>query len=271
MVDRREFLKLLGVGGLVVVTRSVYSGDTVKLLMRVEEGSHSSEEGTRYGMVIDAGACIGCRQCMYACKEENNIPDEPQAMNWIEVFEMDIKEPVTNVFSVPPSESRTTYTESPLRGKWYLTVACLHCDDPPCVKVCPVGATYMDDNGIIRMDYDKCIGCRNCMGGCPYSARRFNWGEPEIPPEKVNPDVPVRPKGVVEKCSFCEHRVREGLLPRCVEACPVGARHFGDLNDPESPVSRIMKTDISFRLLDEMSTNPKVFYITSGKKWLEEG
>ncbi len=270
MVDRREFLKALGLGGLVVITGGVSQGKIISRILEAGEHGLVAGEGRRLGMVVDVGACIGCRRCMYACKEENNIPDAPLPMNWIEVFEMDLREPVNKVHSVPPGDSRTDYNESPKRGKWYLSVNCLHCDNPPCVKVCPVGATFMGEDGIVEMDYNRCIGCRQCMAACPYNARRFNWAEPQIPPEKVNPEVPVRPNGVVEKCTFCKHRTRRGLLPKCVEVCPVGARHFGDLNNPDSPVSRILRTDISFSLLEEMSTMPKLHYIMSGKKWLPQ-
>jgi molybdopterin-containing oxidoreductase family iron-sulfur binding subunit len=109
------------------------------------------------------------------------------------------------------------------------------------------------------------------MAACPYNARRFNLTDPEIPPESVNSQVPIRQKGVVEKCTFCSHRVRDGKQPYCVEACPVGARHFGDLNDSEDPISLLLDRYISFRLLEEMNAQPKVFYISSGKKWIEEG
>jgi molybdopterin-containing oxidoreductase family iron-sulfur binding subunit len=269
--DRREFLKILGLGGLVIATGGVYRAEALKRLAESEDPVLISAQGKKFGMVVDAGACIGCRQCMYACKEENNVPDAPLPMNWIELFEMDVHEPITELGSVPPEDSRRDYTESPKRGKWYMSVNCFHCENPPCVKVCPVGATFLGEDGIVEMDYDKCIGCRNCMAACPYNARRFNWAKADIPEGKVNPEVPVRPKGVAEKCTFCKHRTREGLLPICVEVCPVGARHFGDLNDHNSGVSQILSEDMSFRLIEEMSTKPKLFYITSGKKWLQEG
>jgi len=271
MTGRREFLKALGLGAVMIAASSAYRNKALNRLIQSNDPLIKLGQGRRFGMIIDAGACIGCRRCLYACKEENNVPDDPLPMNWIELFEMDINEPVTKLSRVPPGESRRDYTDSPKRGKWYLSVNCQHCENPPCVKVCPVGATYIGEDGIVEMNYDKCIGCRNCMGACPYNARHFNWATPSISEDKINPLVPVREKGVVEKCTFCKHRTRKGLLPRCVEVCPVGARHFGDLNDPTSPVSRILEEDMSFRLLEDMSTEPKVFYITSGKKWLQEG
>jgi molybdopterin-containing oxidoreductase family iron-sulfur binding subunit len=270
-INRRDFLKSIGAGGAYLIVRNIAPKGSVEQVLKVSQLSDTQTSGKKWGMVIDVGACVGCRQCVYACKEENNIPNSPMPMQWIETFEMDQKEPITRVFSVPPSNSKTEYTDSPKAGKWYLPAQCVHCEDPPCVKLCPTGATFIGEDGIVEMDYDKCIGCRQCMAACPYNARSFNWGPPEIPDEDINPLVPVRPVGVVEKCTFCIHRVREGRLPACVEACPVGARHFGDLNDPNSAVSKILDKYISTTTLEEMNTHPKLFYITSGNKWLEEG
>jgi molybdopterin-containing oxidoreductase family iron-sulfur binding subunit len=269
-MDRREFLKFVGFGSIVFFIGGIPHVDSLKNYISSKTPNRLSSFGKKFGMVIDAGACIGCRQCMYACKEENNVPDNPENMNWIDIFEMEIDEPITKIHCVTTEDSRTDYTESPKEGKWYLSVNCFHCENPPCIKVCPVGATFLSDDGIVEVNYDRCIGCRQCMAACPYNARKFNWVKPHIPAEKVNPIVPVRVKGVVEKCTFCQHRTREGSLPRCVEACPVGARHFGDLNDVDSSVSRILRTDLSYRLLEEMSTEPKIYYILSGKKWFPQ-
>jgi molybdopterin-containing oxidoreductase family iron-sulfur binding subunit len=270
-VSRRDFIQVVGVTGALFILRNnarVMEG----VMPWAVPGIHDeSGNDVSYGMVIDVGACVGCRQCTYACKSSNNIPDEPIPMTWIEVFEMEMTTPVSQVHGGHLAEPRTAYTQSPKEGKWYLPVQCYHCENPPCVKVCPVGATYKGEDGFVVMDYDKCIGCRNCMAACPYNARRFNLATPEIPPEKNNPTVPVREKGVIEKCTFCSERVKAGRQPVCVEACPVEARHFGDLKDPESPVSQLLRSYNSFRLLEEMNANPKVFYITSGKKWLPEG
>jgi molybdopterin-containing oxidoreductase family iron-sulfur binding subunit len=158
---------------------------------------------------------------------------------------------------------------------------CQHCDKPPCVNVCPVGATYKDKEGIVRMNYDRCIGCRFCASTCPYAARHFNWYDPEYPNEMrnaLNPDVPVRPRGVVEKCTFCIHRVEKAKrraaeegrklldgemvnITACNEVCPAAARYFGDLDDPESTVARLAHSARAFTLLEEMGTFPKVFYL----------
>ncbi|MBI4283967.1 MAG: 4Fe-4S dicluster domain-containing protein [Chloroflexi bacterium] len=221
-------------------------------------------------MVIDVGACIGCRRCMWGCKEENNTPDTISPL-WIETFEVKSEVSVTGHPSPQDLQSgaTTAYTKSPLAGRWYLPVQCNHCDNPPCVKVCPTGATYKAKDGMVLMDYDRCIGCRLCVVACPYSARRFNWWQGTVPADKVNPLVPLRPVGVVEKCTFCAHRVRRGKPPRCVEVCPVRARHFGNLNDPESEVAKLLKENMSFQLLEELNTAPRIWYITRGKKWTE--
>jgi Fe-S-cluster-containing dehydrogenase component len=148
---------------------------------------------------------------------------------------------------------------------FYLPVACQQCRNPPCTRVCPVGATWQERDGIVVIDYDWCIGCRYCMAACPYGARHFNWGEPHLPPEDLNPNLHIlgnrpRPRGVVEKCTFCIQRVRAGRYPACVEICPVGARKFGNLLDPESEISRILREKRVFVLKSELKTEPKFFY-----------
>lgn len=237
---------------------------------RVADGLGTQADSRKdFTLVIDAGACIGCRTCQWACKEENNIPDTI-APPWIEVFQLTAKEGFIGHPSIQELKegATTAYTHSPREGKWYLAVQCQHCDNPPCVKVCPVGATYKDRDGLVLMDYDRCIGCRICVVACPYSARRFNWLPGTLPPDKVNPLVPVRYLGVVEKCTFCVHRVRRGELPRCVEVCPVRARHFGDLNDLQSEVSTLLRAEMGSQLLAELNTKPSLWYVKRGKKWL---
>jgi len=144
-------------------------------------------------------------------------------------------------------------------------VQCQQCEDPACVKACPVRATFRDPNGIVVIDYNWCIGCRMCQLACPYWARHFNWGEPVLPSEEMNPKTHYfgnrpRMRGVMEKCIFCLQRVREGRYPACVEACPVGARKFGNLLDPESEVRKILATKKVFRFKEEYNTDPKFFY-----------
>jgi len=159
---------------------------------------------------------------------------------------------------------------------------CMHCEKPPCTKVCPVKATQIDHDGLVAQVYPRCIGCRYCTTACPYTVRHFNWKRPEWPQpmeQGLSPDVSVRPKGVVEKCSFCHHRLqqakdkaraenrplREGdYQPACVETCPAEAMVFGDLDDPRSSVSRLSESPRAFRLLEELGTKPKVIYLSKG-------
>ncbi|MDP2919200.1 MAG: 4Fe-4S dicluster domain-containing protein [Dehalococcoidia bacterium] len=285
-LGRRDFLKYtIGAGGLALLGKyALFSRNSTSAQASYGVGEEPTRKPPRkeiadgvdtvvdtnnkFAMVIDVGACIGCRMCQWNCKAENNIPDAIYPP-WIEVFQMENE---TDMASHPSTEelkqrTSTSYEKSPLEGKWYLPVQCQHCDNPPCVKVCPVGATYKDKDGLVLMNYDRCIGCRICIVACPYSARRFNWLEPELEDGKANPLVPVRPMSVVEKCTFCVHRTRNGKLPRCVEVCPVGARHFGNIKDTNSEVYKLLKSSRSYHLLEEANTKPSIYYITRGKKW----
>jgi molybdopterin-containing oxidoreductase family iron-sulfur binding subunit len=281
-IGRREFLigaaGLAGLGAISQMSNLTRAAASLKdagpearaARRRVKDGPDTeADPAKKHGLVIDVGACIGCRRCMWGCKEENNTPDSISPL-WIETFQFDSEVDLTGHPSMEELKAgaTTSYTTSPTEGHWYMPVACFHCDNAPCVKVCPTGATYKDKDGLVLMDYDKCVGCRLCVVACPYSARRFNWYKPQGYPEKMNELVPLRPMGVVEKCTMCVHRIRRGLKPRCVEVCPVQARHFGDLNDPESEVSTILEENMSFRLLEEVNTQPSVRYIMRGKKWL---
>jgi Fe-S-cluster-containing dehydrogenase component len=224
----------------------------------------------KYAMVIDLERCVGCRACMEACKVEN---DTPQAVFWMYVFRFE--------------EGRYPNTRV-----WFLPRPCMHCDNAPCVKVCPVGARYKRPDGLVATDWERCIGCRYCEVACPYGVNYFNWKAPEknyyldwsdrdlrastngaTPPYK-NPDLekPYGPerrriaggghlKGVIEKCTFCVHRVEKGQTTACAQACPVFAIQFGDLEDPNSTVSRLLKKRPHFRLLEEAGTQPRVFYL----------
>jgi molybdopterin-containing oxidoreductase family iron-sulfur binding subunit len=142
---------------------------------------------------------------------------------------------------------------------------CFHCDNPPCVKVCPVGATYVDkENGLVLQRYERCIGCRYCAVACPYGVRFFNWFDPEWPAgtdRYQNPDVPLRPRGIIEKCLYCRHRLP---IPACVQACSSAARYFGDLDDPNSEVTQLAQSPRAFRLLEDLGTEPKCFYLQEG-------
>tara|TARA_A100001391_G_C4949558_1_gene246789 strand:- start:7 stop:633 length:627 start_codon:yes stop_codon:yes gene_type:complete len=163
-------------------------------------------------------------------------------------------------------QATTTYTGLvPKDDKFYLPVQCQQCDEPPCVDVCPVKATWKEEDGIVVVDYNWCIGCRYCEAACPYHARRFNWKEPEIPADEINPDQSylsnrVRPVGVVEKCTYCLHRTRRGKLPACLEACPTGARVFGNILDPDSNIRWILENKRVYILKEEVGTKPAFFY-----------
>ncbi len=208
----------------------------------------------KWAMVIDVKACIGCRRCVYACVKENNIGRD-SGFTYIQVLEMESGK-------VELETAKLDYEEGGRPDKWYLPVQCMQCAKPTCVYGCPVIATWKEPDGIVVIDYDKCIACRNCMVTCPYDARHFNWVEPEVPKAEINPKVPLEEKaGVVEKCTFCIQRTREGETTACTEACPVGARKFGDLNDPESEVSMLLKTRRVWRLKEETSNDPMIWYV----------
>ena len=216
--------------------------------------------GVLFGYALDISRCIGCRRCVYACAQENNQSRDPQ-VHWIKVLQMD------NGHGVDFQHADAYYdsAEVPLDGHFYVPVSCQQCQDPPCTKVCPTGATWTEQDGIVVIDYDWCIGCRCCMAACPYGARHFNWQAPSIPADELNPSMHYlgnrpRGKGVVEKCTFCIQRVRAGRYPACVEVCPVGARKFGNLLDPESEVRYIIEHKRVMVLKEELNTMPKFFY-----------
>jgi molybdopterin-containing oxidoreductase family iron-sulfur binding subunit len=217
-------------------------------------------KGVKFGYALDLSRCIGCRRCVYACVAENNQSRDPQ-IHWIRVLQMEKERGVgfehTNAYYQPE--------QVPEEGHFYVPVACQQCEQPACTKTCPTGATWKEPDGIVVIDYDWCIGCRCCMAACPYGARHFNWAAPSIPKEELNPKMHVlgnrpRPKGVVEKCTFCIQRVREGRYPACVEVCPVGARKFGNLLDPESEIRYVIENKRVLVLKEELNTLPKFFY-----------
>ena len=216
--------------------------------------------GVQFAYALDISRCVGCRRCVYACVEENNQSRDPQ-VHWIRVHAMEKEKGVDFTHSDPYYEPK----EVPEEGRFYVPVACQQCENPPCTKVCPVGATWKEKDGIVVIDYDWCIGCRYCMAACPYGARHFNWAEPSIPKAELNPSMPYlgnrpRPKGVVEKCTFCIQRTRAGRYPACVEVCPVGARKFGNLLDPDSEIRYIIEHKRVFVLKEDLNTVPRFFY-----------
>lgn len=223
--------------------------------------------GVKFGYGLDLSRCIGCRRCVYACVKENNQSRDPQ-IHWITVLQFEKGERWVNVFE----EADRYYNPQkvPEEGHFYMPVQCQQCENPPCVKVCPTQATWKERDGIVVVDYNWCIGCRYCMAACPYGARHFNWGKPQIDKSELNPDVHYlgnrpRYKGVVEKCTFCIQRTREnpGRYPACVEICPVGARKFGNLLDPESEIRYCIENKRVFRLKEDLNTSPKFYYFFS--------
>jgi molybdopterin-containing oxidoreductase family iron-sulfur binding subunit len=216
--------------------------------------------GVEFAYALDISRCIGCRRCVYACVDENNQSRDPQ-VQWIRVMQMDKDKGVDFSHSTPYYNP----AEVPEEGHFYVPVACQHCENPPCTKVCPTGATWTEKDGIVVIDYDWCIGCRYCMAACPYGARHFNWEEPTIPSAQVNPNTHYlgnrpRMKGVVEKCTFCIQRARAGRYPACVEVCPVGARKFGNLLDKDSEIRYIIEHKRVLVLKEELNTVPRFFY-----------
>jgi molybdopterin-containing oxidoreductase family iron-sulfur binding subunit len=233
----------------------------------VKVHSTPAREGVVFGFGLDLSRCNGNRKCVTACVEENNqsrAPDNGDHANpihWITVLEMEQEKGV----DFAHSEIYFNPKQVPEEGKFYVPVACQQCKNPPCVKVCPVKATWKERDGIIVIDYDWCIGCRCCMSACPYGARHFNWCDPHLPPDQLNPNTHVlgnrpRPRGVVEKCTFCIQRTRAGRYPKCLEACPTGARKFGNLLDPESEIRQLLERKRVFVLKEELNAQPKFFY-----------
>lgn len=227
-----------------------------------------------WAMVIDQERCIGCWTCAVGCKEINN---EPLGFWWNRILTAAPNE-LTGEGSgslTPPASDNidVPYGTFPQVEIAYLPVACQHCDDAPCVKVCPVGATFKRDDGTVLIDYERCIGCRYCIAACPYGVRVFNWGDVKRDPgftvgygRDYRYDgrlvfTPDRPRGVVEKCTFCVERIDVGEQPFCVEVCPTGARVFGDLNDEASEVAQLVNEDGASQLLAEVGTDPHVFYL----------
>ena len=204
---------------------------------------------TKLGIAINLERCVGRNTCANACKMQNNIP-----MNMLYIrVETDGVDTADGAQGTYPDLSRT-----------YIPVACQHCENPACLKVCPVGATYKDDMGRVEIHYDKCIGCRMCMAACPYTGvRSFNWEEPKYPVDHAvgDADVPKHQKHVVEKCTFCYQRLAREEVPACMELCPARARHFGDFDDPDSEVSKLVKERSYEQLLASEGTKPSVYYL----------
>jgi Fe-S-cluster-containing dehydrogenase component len=224
-------------------------------------GTEPAMDGVVFGYALNISKCKGVRKCVEACVAENNTGRD-SSMQYIRVLELDHGD-----MNLNRADHYYEAETVPRPGKFYLPVQCMQCDNPPCVKACPVEATWQEPDGITVVDYDWCIGCRYCMAACPYWARHFNWNEPTIPVEALNTDTHFlgnrpRPRGVVEKCTFCIQRSRKGRQPACVEACPTGARIFGNLLDPSSDIRYVLENKTVFRLKEDLGTEPKFWYFT---------
>jgi len=207
-------------------------------------------------MVIDVQKCLqeeGCDACVRACHGTHNVPsfESPRhEIKWI--WKQPFKEAFVSEHSTYANE---TFSEYPV------PVFCNHCDTPPCVRVCPTQATWKREDGLVMMDWHRCIGCRYCMAACPYGSRSFNWLDPRPHIPNMNSDYPTRAKGVVEKCTFCDERLARGQLPACVEACEQKALVFGDLEDPNSEVRALLRSNFTIRRKPELGTTPEIYYI----------
>jgi Fe-S-cluster-containing dehydrogenase component len=217
-------------------------------------------DGVEFVYCLNLTRCIGCRKCVHACVAENNQSRSPE-IQYIRVLKMP-----HGSLDMEKGEHNYAPESVPEKGFFYMPVQCQQCKNPPCVKVCPVKATWQEPDGITVIDYDWCIGCRYCEAACPYFARRFNFTKPNIPKERLNPNMSYlgnrpRRQGVMEKCHFCIQRTRAGKYPACLEVCPAGARKFGNVLDPDSEVSYILRNKRVFiQLKEELGTSPRFFY-----------
>lgn len=275
---RRNFLKIAGLSAIA----GIGAPSAFNMLLKGEahassagghgaapaaQGGHGEAvaTGKRYGMVIDVKKFADnpglAEKCINACHSIHNVPNfgnKKDEIKWIWV------ESFNHTF---PEHSQYKKNEG-LYDLPILTL-CNHCDNPPCVRACPTKATYKKKNGIVAMDYHRCIGCRFCMAACPYGARSFNWRDPRGKDEngnpfikERNPEFPTRMRGVVEKCNLCTERLAIGKLPACVEeAASVGGLMFGDLNDPNSDASKALRENFTIQRKPALGTYPSLFYI----------
>lgn len=243
--------------------------DTIGRLERLHEiknrgksqiavGGQEAPKGVLFGYAFNISKCQGYMDCVEACVKENN-QDRDSNMQYIRMFEMK-----NGKISLEHADGLFEH-EVPEAGSFFMGTQCFQCENPPCVDVCPVGATWKEDDGIVVIDYDWCVGCRYCQAACPYWARRFNWGEPSVPSQELNRNQHYlgnreRKKGVMEKCTFCIQKSRKGENPACVDACPTGARVFGNLLDQKSEIRWVIENKKVFRLKEELGTEPKFWY-----------
>jgi Fe-S-cluster-containing dehydrogenase component len=272
---RRKFLKvagataLAGIGAPAVAkltsSDAFASGGGHAAPAEQKDAAHGSangekaSKGKRLGMVIDMRKFAEhpevLDEAIAACIKAHNIPEIPNRKSEIKWI---WKAPFANIF---PEHSQAHRSETVAKTDY--AVLCNHCDNPSCVKACPTKATFVNEtNGIVAMDFHRCIGCRFCMAACPYGARSFNWQDPRPFIKEYNADFPTRMRGVVEKCNFCGERLALDKSPACVEAAEkIGAITFGDLNDPESEISKVLDKEFTIQRKPAAGTKPSVFYI----------
>lgn len=270
-MNRRQFLKIAGIstivglGGMSAVQR-FNRGSVEASHVLVDEKALTAK---RWAMVIDMSKFSteeDYRRVIHACHSIHNVPDIPNPKDeikwiWTDTFE----------HTFPGQENE--YMPDDIKNKPFILL-CNHCDNPPCVRVCPTKATFRRDDGIVMMDQHRCIGCRFCMAACPFGARSFNYKDPKPFIKEENKEYPARTIGVVEKCTFCFERLARGLIPACVEASQEAAKkagtepgmYFGDLDDPKSEVRKVLGARYSIRRKPELGTRPSVFYIIGGEK-----
>jgi len=253
-VTRREFLKISG----LAIAGSLVAKPILNFLLHQKVSAQSTTDSLtvakkRLALAIDLKACTakdGCSKCIDICNDIHNIPDfgEP-------------KDEIKWIWTTP---YQSAFGEAPLNvdiASRPVIVTCNHCDNPPCVRVCPTKATFKRDDGIVMMDYHRCIGCRYCMAACPYGSRSFNWRDPRPSIKEINPDYPTRTRGVVEKCDLCVERLDQGLIPACVDVCPENAIFFGDMNDPSSEIQDVLQSRFSIQRKPELGTKPRIYYL----------
>ena len=268
-IDRREFIRIAGLSTLLGLGgKSAFELLSPGELEAAIQAKPEGPPGKRWAMVVDMRKLdeATAKKCAAACHKIHNVPDINNAK--------DPKDAVTDPEERIRWEVKWIWKEHyhnafPGQDYQYMVenvkhmpflVLCNHCENPPCVRVCPTKATYRRPDGIVMMDMHRCIGCRFCMAGCPFGARSFNWRDPRPFIQEVFQDYPTREAGVVEKCTFCEERLAKGQLPACVMASG-GALLFGDLADAKSKVREALKTNFTIRRKVYLGTNPQVYYI----------
>jgi molybdopterin-containing oxidoreductase family iron-sulfur binding subunit len=256
-----EIVKLLSYDGHVIEIDRAYLKPVPETQHVHNSDARKGIPGKKFVMVIDLSRCKNLKKCQAACNKMHFVTE---GQNWIKIYPMQ---------------------DAPHTAPYWQPTTCMHCDEPPCVKVCPVDATFKREDGLVLIDNERCIGCRFCMAACPYSTRVFNWDEPVLPLEvlqrEYSSETSVPPKiGTVNKCDFCPDMAREGKLPHCVSACPNGVFFFGDLNEDTVTngaetfrFSQLIKDKAGYRLMEDLGTKPRVYYLPPANRLFpfEEG